>query len=71
MNQVTKNVVLEKKDLNIIQVTAENRGLGVRGFSAALRMIVREWAELTRFSITEKGKQALVETQIDPPEPTL
>lgn len=44
---LTKNVVLEPIDYNIIDIEREKRGLGRKGFSAALRLIVREWKELT------------------------
>ena len=48
MNEyLTKNVVLEPMDFNIVKETADKRGLGRKGFSAALRQIIREWKELT------------------------
>ena len=48
MNEyLTKNVVLEPVDFNIVKETADKRGLGRKGFSAALRQIIREWKELT------------------------
>ena len=38
MNEyLTKNVVLEPVDFNIVKETADKRGLGRKGFSAALR----------------------------------
>ena len=49
MNQpITKNVVLEPLDVEIINGFVETKGLGGKGFSAALRMIIREWAEMNR-----------------------
>ena len=41
----TRNVVLDRQSVRIIEGVVVERGLGVRGFSAALRMIVREWQE--------------------------
>ena len=41
----TRNVVLDGRSVEIIEGVVVERGLGVRGFSAALRMIVREWQE--------------------------
>lgn len=57
----TKNVVLDEIDMRIIQEVADERGLGGKGFSAALRMIIREWQKnrLAAYHLTEKGKQAL------------
>lgn len=57
MNEyMTKNVVLEPVDYNIIDIEREKRGLGRKGFSAALRIIVREWKELTAPTPPENGK---------------
>jgi hypothetical protein len=36
-------VNLEVNDIRIIQEFAEREGLGKRGFSAALRRIIRDW----------------------------
>lgn len=36
-------VNLEKGDYWIVKRAAEERGLGLKGFSAALRLIIREW----------------------------
>jgi hypothetical protein len=41
-------VVLEKVDRKIVQKFADKKGLGKRGFSAALRMIIREWDDYDR-----------------------
>ena len=44
--EITKiSVALAPLDIKIIDNLAEKKGLGRRGFSAALRIIVREWAE--------------------------
>ena len=40
---------LEQSDYNIVSRLAEERGLGDKGFSVALRMIIREWALLISF----------------------
>lgn len=39
-------VVLGETERKIVEAKAEFLGLGSRGFSAALRIIIREWAEL-------------------------
>jgi hypothetical protein len=39
-------VVLGETERKIIEAKAEKLGLGARGFSAALRIIVREWDQL-------------------------
>ena len=60
MNYETRNVVLEKPDIETVQQVADRRGLGARGFSAALRMIIREWIGYqARFRITDQGRAAL------------
>jgi hypothetical protein len=66
---VRRSVAFETEDINEVDALRKKKGLGNKGFSAAVRMIIREWAELTRFSITEKGKQALAEAQ-DQPTPS-
>jgi hypothetical protein len=38
-----KNIVLDDNDFNIINQLVKERGYGHRGFSIALRQIVREW----------------------------
>ena len=43
---VPRMINLEQSDYNIVRRFAEERGLGDKGFSAALRMIIREWAQL-------------------------
>ena len=39
---VPRMINLERSDYQIVKRTAEERGLGDKGFSAALRMIIRE-----------------------------
>jgi hypothetical protein len=39
-------VNLEARDYLLIRQVAQEKGLGKKGFSAALRLIVREWAHL-------------------------
>lgn len=41
----TQNVVLTEVEREIVEKVQKRRGLGKRGFSAALRIIIREWAE--------------------------
>lgn len=43
----TTGVVLSETERKIVETQAEKLGLGARGFSAALRIIVREWSDLT------------------------
>ena len=45
---IPQMVNLEINDLRLIQQVAEQKGLGDKGFSAALRSIIREWALLNR-----------------------
>lgn len=42
----TINVVLTPREIDIINSHVEETGLGGKGFSAALRQIIREWAEI-------------------------
>ena len=41
---ITKNVVFEESDYNILKSFAQRNGYGRHGFSAALRRVIREWA---------------------------
>lgn len=36
-------VNLEARDYRIVREAADEKGLGSKGFSAALRLIIREW----------------------------
>lgn len=38
-------IVLGQKDLEIVQDMMHQRGLGAKNRSAAIRVIIREWAE--------------------------
>ncbi len=40
---VQRFVNLEKQDYWIVKRLAAEKGLGLKGFSAALRLIIREW----------------------------
>jgi hypothetical protein len=40
---IHRMVSLEKLDYRIVRQVANQRGLGGKGFSAALRIIIREW----------------------------
>lgn len=46
ITMVRRSVDLEREDIERIKELAQCKGLGARGFSAALRMIIREWVEL-------------------------
>ena len=41
-------VNLEVNDIRVVQEVAEQEGLGGRGFSAALRKIIRDWENSKR-----------------------
>jgi hypothetical protein len=43
---ITKNVVFEITEYAIVRNLVEKEGYGQRGFSIALRKIIREWARL-------------------------
>ena len=45
---IPRMVNLTQREYQIIKQVAEERTLGTRGFSTALRLIVREWADLTQ-----------------------
>jgi hypothetical protein len=42
---VPRMINLEPSDYQVVRRVADQRGLGEKGFSAALRMIIREWQE--------------------------
>lgn len=42
---IQRQVNLEPRDYRAIRYMARHKGLGDRGFSAALRLIIREWAD--------------------------
>ncbi len=64
---ITRNVLLEPLDYEIVAGTALKRGLGGKGFSAAFRQIAREWfeslSEGERIRITELGREALKQSK--------
>jgi hypothetical protein len=43
---IRRSVNLEPLDYHIVCRLARRKGLGKRGFSAALRLILRDWARL-------------------------
>ena len=45
-NYVRRIVNFERCDYELVKQVARQRGLGRRGFSAAVRMILREWSRL-------------------------
>ena len=64
MGIIRKNVALEPEDYKAIEAVRSSKGLGSRGFSAALRLIIRHWVENKsneRVRITEAGREALKE----------
>jgi hypothetical protein len=54
---VVQSVALEPQDIETITKLAFDKGLGSRGFSAALRMIIREWKEIQK---PTEGKRVVV-----------
>ncbi len=65
---ITRNVVLDKKDEEIVARKADREGFGPKGFSMALRTIIREWAARKAESI---GKPSDTLTCLDNDEPLL
>jgi hypothetical protein len=63
---ITKNVVFEGPEYQIVRNLVEEEGYGRRGFSIALRKIIREWAG-DRYGGTEKKSRFLGEG-IKPPD---
>lgn len=51
---ITKNVVLEEPDFRRVTKLVKEKSLGGKGFSAALRIIIREWAEMQKAQNTEQ-----------------
>ena len=45
---IARIVNLEPQDYRTVRRLANEKGLGGKGFSAALRMIIREWSALQR-----------------------
>ncbi|MGD2158774.1 MAG: hypothetical protein PVG32_17985 [Anaerolineales bacterium] len=45
---ITRRVNLDPKTYDTVKLAARDRGLGERGFSKALRQIIREWDVLKR-----------------------
>ena len=43
---VQRMVNLERSDYDLVKQYAKECGLGNRGFSAAVRLIIREWSDL-------------------------
>jgi len=58
---ILRNVSLELKDYEIVSKFAKENGLGGKGFSAALRFIIRTFDRNERVKITEAGLAALGE----------
>ena len=44
-DQIRRNVILEEQDEEYVKKLAHEKGLGRKGFSAALRLIIREHKE--------------------------
>ena len=60
---ILRNVSLELEDYEIVSKFARENGLGGKGFSAALRFIIRTFDRNERVKITEAGLTALGETE--------
>jgi len=66
---------LERSEYQIVRQMAEERGLGEKGLSAAVRMIIREWQgfqlqELNRITAEELTKMLVDCGFIDRPDPS-
>ena len=62
---VPRMINLEKTDYDTVRRLAEERGLGAKGFSAALRMIIREWSQLQLMDPTNLTIEDLYRELID------
>jgi hypothetical protein len=62
---ILRNVSLEQEDYKIVRQVAEENGFGAKGFSAALRFIIRTFDRNERVKITEAGLAALDEQKKD------
>jgi DNA polymerase/3'-5' exonuclease PolX len=60
---ILRNVSLELNDYKIVRKVAEENGFGAKGFSAALRFIIRTFDRNERIKITEAGLAALGEKE--------
>lgn len=45
---IPRKINLEARDYAVVKKFAQEKGLGGKGFSAALRMIIREWLALSQ-----------------------
>ena len=59
---IQRMVNLEPMDYRIIRKVALEKGLGKKGHSAAIRMIIREWYAM------QKAAQPVPNTPITPPD---
>jgi hypothetical protein len=66
---VRQNVAFEPQDYDAVVALAQEKGLGSRGFSAAVRMIIREWqTEQMRKALSHNSiavTQAYVQTALE------
>ena len=46
IKKIVRNVTLEERDYSTVRNYALEKGLGEKGFSAAVRLIIREWEAL-------------------------
>lgn len=65
MSLVQKKIYLDEETNKIVKTHQMRGGFGGKGVSAAIRNIICEWADLTRFSITDAGREALAENTQD------
>ena len=71
---IPRMINLEPSDYQVVHRVADVRGLGDKGFSAAMRMIIREWQgfqlqELNRMKAEELHRILIDIGIIDRPEP--
>lgn len=52
---IIRNVILEKSDFETVKQVATENGLGSKGFSAALRIIIRAYARTNPTGIVKIG----------------
>jgi len=61
---ITKNVVFERMDYDMLVEFARQQGFGRRGYSAALRRVMREWRTMKGFNLNGQDNPPPVTVEI-------
>jgi len=61
---ITKNVVFERVDYDMLVEFARQQGFGQRGYSAALRRVMREWRTMKGFNLNGQDNPPPVTVEI-------